>query len=218
MADTTLQDYVDFHLNSEETIKNDTVKLIANISGIVDPDSSEIAVRNSVKEMMRALVPTASWQFSNLTRKTHSSGREEVSLVASARVSEAENYALDRRAREASATSPMMNVVSVWADTSPPVEMVNVAETTLRRKLFVLAMKEQASFNELTEVGEKYRLHSIRYEANSNENIAAQMANSASIRNGKMSYGSGMDDDGMLANATKIMMRANVRLARTVLN
>ena len=75
----------------EQVVTNDTVRVTAHLVGMIPDDTSEQEMRESIRTMMRRFIDT-DWQFSNLIRKAHPSGREEISLTATSRVSEKENY------------------------------------------------------------------------------------------------------------------------------
>jgi len=220
VADQPILDTIEFYLLKEHTIVNDTVRLVALVSGTIDPDLSEVVVKENVRALMKRLIPSANWQFSGMTRGTHASGREELSVTATTRVSEAENYALERRARTASEAG--LTIASVYSDTTPPQSMVNEAESNLRKDLLRDTAKEIAALNEIARdmpgPGAPYRLHALTFETGGGPaNIQAMSVSNrggATMQAHAMNYGSGMGDDGTLGNATKVTMRARVRLGR----
>jgi len=214
MTDQPILDTIEFYLVKEHTIVNDTVRLVASVSGTIDPDLTEVAVKENVRALMKRLIPSANWQFSGMTRGTHASGREELSVTATTRVSEAENYALERRARAASEAG--LTIASVYSDTTPPQSMINEAESNLRKDLLRDTAKEMAALNEIARdmPGAPYRLHSLTFDTGGGVAAMSVSNRGATMQAQAMNYGSGMGDDGTLGNATKVTMRARVRLGR----
>ena len=102
-----------------------------------------------------------------MTRNSHRSGMEEITLTATSRVTESENYALDRRSRDVSTEGLTINSVSV--DTSPPATMIEEAESALRLMLLTKATKQLVAINEHLDSA-KYRLGDVEF-GNANNNM-----------------------------------------------
>jgi hypothetical protein len=220
MAVVPIQDTIDFVLSAEHTVVNTTVKMVATIASIITADMTEAKLKENIKEMMKKFVSDANWQFSGMTRNSHASGMEELTLIATARVSEAENYALDKRARDVSQEG--MSITGISTDPSPPASMIEEAEGLLRQRLLTKATKELGDLNNVMAVlaPNGYRINSVVFQTAGNEYANSRGVTMAATV-AKSSYGSGFGADmgggeDALGNAVKLTMRANVKLARVV--
>ncbi len=202
------EDIVDLSLSDEETVVNDTVKLLARVTAQIEPDEPPEALPARVREMMRKIVDTE-WKFSNMERGADKTGYERVELVASARVPERENHDLSGRAARASSRGLQVNQIE--ADTSIPAFMIEDAKKSLRVKIARKAVEEAEALGEALHV--EFRVHRLSFTANGSgggHKALRVMSASASA-----SYGN-PDDDGVLGNAQKVTMTASVTLARLV--
>src|ERR1041385_4825004 len=82
-----IQDTIEFVLIEEETVVNDTVKVTANLVGMVPQDSTEADLRNSIRSLLRNFIDIE-WQFSNIVRTGDPSGQERITLTATTRIPE----------------------------------------------------------------------------------------------------------------------------------
>lgn len=194
---------LEFSVNAEKTIVTDTIKLIAHITGLVSVTTTEDAFRSEIRATVKSLIDT-DWQFTNLVRTADDSGFEKVTVTATARVSENENYNLVNRARAASRQG--LTITEVEVDTTIPASKIEEAERELRADILQKVLGECAGINALN-IGE-YRVGRIQFGTTKNaysQNILATAA--------KVSYGSGFaTDDTTLGNASKISIVANVSL------
>lgn len=210
----TVLDTLEFSVKAETVLVNDTVKLLAQITALVAGDVTEEALRADIRETMQKFIATE-WQFANLSRSADPTGFERVTLTASARVSEKENYNLDGRARAASRKG--LQIASVQADTSIPAAKIEEAERKLRADIMVKVQNERAALNKLLGDSEQpYRLHRIAFGAlhdgTSRHARAGMMLEAATT---KSAYGSGFGgDDQTLGNASKLTMTAEIILGR----
>jgi len=218
MNSEIIQDTIDFTLRAEHTIVNKTVKLIATVVALVAGDTTEEALRADIKATMKKLIE-ADWQFSNMTRSADASGWERVTLNASVRVPESENYNLDNRAKEASRKG--LTITDVRVDTSVPYSMIEEAESDLRLVLIEKVHAERAKLERSLDAGSSYRIHSLSFShvASPSNNFSNSSAHTMAMVVGgsaKTAYGSGFSDDDTLGNASKISMQVSVSLARIV--
>ena len=209
-----IQDVIEFQLVAEETVVNDTVKITANLAGLVPLALTETELKDQLRDMMRRFISDATWQFSGLERRSHASGREEFALLATTRVSESENHGLDQRARDAAKAD--VRIASVSVDTAPPQVMVEDCEARLRISLLRKALEQRELINSVA--GDPpFRLHHLSYHTAAADLSRLTASNTRAIATmSAQSYGSGMDDEGNLGNALKLAMRATVKLARSV--
>lgn len=210
MANT--DDTIRLVLSAEETVVNETVKINAQISGMVTRERTEPKLREAIREMMERFI-SAQWQFAGLTRTAHNSGFEEISLVASARVPESENRALDKRRTEASRPDEGLTISKVTPDVSFPAALIEQTEQKLRLSIISKAKNEAAILG--TAMDRVYRIKRINFSDDkdvSSSNSYRMSAQSVS----KTSYGSGFGgsaDDDAIGNAQKLTLTATVILA-----
>jgi len=210
-----VQDTLSLNVSAEKTIVNDTVKLVATITAQVTPDEPPEVLPNRVREMMNRVVDTTKcegkWNFSNMQRSKDDTGYERVSLTATARVPESENYNLDGRVEKASQRGLVIN--DIQADTSVPSFMIEDAVKELRVMLAKKAREECAALSEALD--RPYRIQQISFGSSDYGGPKALRAMSASNAMGgsTQSYGTGAGDDGTLGNAQKVTLAANVTLA-----
>ena len=210
MAKTT-QDTIEFTLTAEETVVNSTVRIEANIDGMIAQDMAEQNLREVIRTIMRRFIET-DWQFSNMLRSSHKSGMEQVSLTATARVPESENYALDRRREEAARDHDWVKITAAQANTSPTAAQIAETQSKLRVTLVKKAQEECTVLSKAT--GDHYRLGSVLYGPvfDSTSNIRASSMG-VTAGSAKTSYGSGFDtDDDSIGNAVKLTMQATIQL------
>jgi hypothetical protein len=219
MSHNILQDSIQLTLTDEFTVINDTVKVVATVQALVQPNETDAALRGNIRETLRKLIDTDKWQISNLQRTADASGVERVSLTASTRVSESENSNLDNRAREAS--RPGLNISNVSVDTTTPRAKVEEAERSLRLALLEKARIEADEMNAVMGfIGQGYRVHQVSYSNNGSGNDYSNGMRSKGVMAmaaTATSYGSGFGDDDVLGNAQKLSMTAQIVLARVSL-
>lgn len=219
MTNQPLQDTITLDLSAEKVVVSDTVKIIATIAALVQPDKTDAELRADIRKMMKKLIETAEWQFSNLTRHADMTGHERVSLQATARVSETENVNLENRAREVS--TPGLTVSQVVADTSIPATMLEEAEQALRIDLLTKLNTELAKINEVmkSDITQPYRVYQVKFQRTATDYSNAIRSKGVTMT-AATSYGSGFggdDGDEALGNAQKITLHASCAFARHAL-
>lgn len=216
MARITTQDTIQLTLNAEQTVVNATIKVIAQIAALVQPTQTDAELRAEIRATMQKLIPDAEWQFSNLARGTDASGVERVTLTATTRVSEEQNSNLDNRARDAS--RPGLTITNVRVDSSIPQHMLDKARQDLRLDLLAKARDEVAKINEV--MGEDplsfqtYRVATVDFDSVAADHSNVRIKGAVMAAAAATSYGSGFSDEGVLGNAQKLTMTANITLAR----
>ncbi len=220
-------DTIEFTLFAEETVINDTVKIIASIDAIVTHGLTEAALKENIKDMVKRFIKETKnsagnpipvvWEFSEMVRSTHPSGMEQLSLKAKTRVHESDNFALTSRARDVSTDG--MNITSVFADTTPTAEMIENAESKLRLSIIEKTQRELAAINNVIGVIGTGRFHLNSINFDNNNSSAPLLSNNRSIAKtaSMSSYGSIFSDsenDGNIGNAVKLSMRADIVLRR----
>lgn len=210
------QDRIIFALTAEDTVVNDTVKIVAHIAvGGVTHDIDETHLRTSIRDMLGRFIK-AQWQFAQMNRAGDDSGLEKITLIASARVPEAENRALDQRRQDASLPNKGLRISKVTTDLTFPASLIEETEKRLRIEII---RKARAECNALSTAMERpYRIAKIEYDPQqtdtgySNSRSQAMMSVSA--------YGSGFSPEGgaddAIGNAQKRTMMATVTLANDV--
>ncbi len=222
-----IQDTITFNLSAEKTVVNDTVKVTATIVSMVTPDQTETKLKNEIRDMMGQFITPSKvtqWQFAGMQRERHASGYEQITLTATIRVPESENYSLDKRSRDVSKEG--MQIVNVNVDTAPPASMIEDAENELRLMLLEKATVQLEAINK--KLSAQYRIGNVglggasRSEfsnkfSNSTNNRMAIGATGASGPSG-FAYGSGFDDENTLGNAVKLTMIATVTLSTIIVS
>lgn len=217
MPKETIQDTIEFALLAEKTVVNKTVKLIAHIVAMIKSDTPEKTLTTNVQAMMMKFID-APWSFSNMQRSADQSGMERITLQASARVSESQNYSLDKRTRAVSTEG--LNITAVQADTTPPMSDIEKTESDLRADLLGKAIAEMAVINQA--MGVDYRVGRVTFE--SVNNAANFQLSNSSRGSGKtamaQAYGAGFGADMPggeegLGNAVKLTMQATIEYRRS---
>lgn len=208
--DHMLQDTISIGLTAETVVTNDTVKIVAKIVAQVQPGESQDALPARVREMMNKIVADADWKFSNVVRVEDATGFERVTLTASARVPEKENFLLEARCKEVSTLG--LRIASVEADISIPSSMIEQANRELRVKLASKAAEEAESLSKVIP-GEGYRVSDISFASASNTH---RVAKSLSYNATANYAGDGDTDAESLGNSQRVSMSANITLARIV--
>jgi hypothetical protein len=213
MPKEIVQDNIDFMLVAEETVVNNTVKMVATISGTLTSDLTEERLTANIRQMMQNLIKDAKWNYAGIKRSTNSSGLEVIDLQASARVSETENHGLEQRIREVS--KPGMSITSIIPDTTPPASMIEQCESKLRTSLLEKAKEELKVINET--MSDKFRIGTVSFQAIGQDNQWNLSGSALSNKTATaMSYGSHFDAEDSLGNAVKLTMRASISLRRIV--
>jgi hypothetical protein len=205
-----IQDTIEFVLIEEETVVNDTVKVTANLVGMIPQDSTEADLRNSIRTLLRNFIDIE-WQFSNLVRTGDPSGQERITLTATTRIPESENRALDRRREDASKQDAQLSIriISATTDTSPTQAQIDQTQRNLRLTLLKRAKEEAKTINQA--LGETlYRLGAVTLGPKLDPNVRGGQFAASNVAT--QAYGSGFDEAGSLGNAVKIAMQANVQL------
>ncbi len=209
-----VNDTLNFQLRDDKTVTSDTVKVIVIINALVEGETTEAALRIDIKKSLTAFID-AEWQINGIERTSDTSGYEKVSLRATARVNERENYNLDNRAKDVSRKG--LQFTSVQIDSTIPAHLLDAAEKELRSKLLAAAVAEAKELSEVA--GREYRVQQIAYQ---NDGAAVYrkspgaFAATAAVSNS--TYGGGFsDDEESLTNAQKISLSANIVLGTVVL-
>src|ERR1044072_772384 len=200
---TTVQDSVQFNLQTEEVVVNNTVKVTAQVTAVLAGDLTENTLRDGINETMQRFI-RADWQFANMIRSNQRSGVEQVDLIATARVPEAENYNLDRRREQASREG--LRIHSVNTDTRPTVKQIEETQSKMRRSLLVKAGKERDAINQTLE--EDYRLGEVVFDPDEEDTHRGQ----AIYGSGFASAQAASAEAGPIGNAVKLTMTARVTL------
>lgn len=204
-----VQDTVNLTLSAEEVVVNNTVKVIATVVGMIPDDMDEKKLRDSIRSLVKKFIET-DWQFSNITRSSHASGKEQITLVATARIPEKENYALDRRREEAARGHDLMRITAASTDTTPTTGQIEETQRKLRVAILKKAQDELKLINET--LGDEYRIGDVSFSSDFSSLASNTRAASAAALGGtKVAYGSSFDTaDDTLGNAVKLIMQATV--------
>ena len=216
MTINPIQDVVDISLSAEKTIVNDTVKIVATITAQVQKDEPPDALPGRVRSMMNKVIDLSKvekggWNFSNMQRTKDDTGYERVTLTATARVPETENYNLEFRAEGAS--QPGLVINEIQADTTIPTYMIEEAVSELRVILATKAVEEARKISEA--LGRTYRIQRLNF-GGGDYGGAKGLRTSNTMAASTMSYGTGSGDDGTLGNAQKVSLSATIALATLV--
>jgi hypothetical protein len=212
----SLEDTIRLRVSAEETVVNNTVKIVANISGMVTRDRTEPQLRESIRKMSNNFIPAADWQFAGLTRTADDSGLERIALIASARVPESENRALDKRRQEASMPDEGLTISRVTTDISFPSSLIEETERKLRLSIIAKALAEAEVLGKALD--RTYRIQTLDYVGDDDSDVDTrnyQLSNRMSASGAtKTAYGAGFrGDDDVIGNAQKLILTAIVTLA-----
>lgn len=219
----TPQDTIQFDLSGERSVVNPSVKWTASIVAVVTPEITEQALRQEIKNALGQFcsetlnedgksVPVV-WQFGGMQRQTHASGLEQVTVLATTRVHERDNHALDRRRRAASRDG--LSITAVHADTAPTNTMIQNAESDLRIDLLKRASDELVKINKVRttlSLGE-YRLGEVDFTPGGGGFYTAPKGGGQASNYAATMSESARGDDA-LGNAVKITINARVKLVR----
>lgn len=208
-----LQDSVTFTVSAQQTVTNDTVRIIADIACTVLPGKTETETKAQIHSVLRDFIPTAKWQQSGLSRSRDNTGVEKLSLTATTRVSETEYYSLDERADRASV--PGVKIARpIRIDIAPPDSMIEKAQGELRMALLDKILKQRDQIEE--RLG-KYRLGNIEfYDDSSTQQSNTRQAQMASSFSNASTYSGGGVADDIIGNTQRMTMHASVTLRRKV--
>lgn len=209
---TIEEDTITLKLSAEKTVTNTTAKVLAELTGMITRDRTEAEVKKLIHTVARKLIPTDDWQFANINRTAHPSGYEQITLIASVRVPEAENRALDKRRQEASRPDEGLTITRVSVDLSFPTSLIETTERELRLNVIAKALDEAKVLGDA--LGRTYRIKTINFDDDDdgrNYKISNRMSSDCGAT--KTPYGSGFRDDDVLGNAQKLTLTAVVTLA-----
>ncbi|GBQ98396.1 hypothetical protein AA23498_3217 [Acetobacter nitrogenifigens DSM 23921 = NBRC 105050] len=133
-------DTLTFSLADEQAIKHDTVKITVDVHALKGADTSEADLRLAMLEVVKAFIATDDWRLSQARRETQATGNETATVTATVRVHESENYGLKERAEQVS--RPGLTLAHPRVDASIPNDVVQAAESSLRKKLLEKAVHE----------------------------------------------------------------------------
>ena len=205
-----VNDTINFQLRDDKTVTSDTVKVIVVINALVEGETTEAQLRIDIKKSLLAFID-AEWQISGIDRAADTSGYEKVTLRATARVNERENYNLENRARDVSRKG--LQFTNVQIDSTIPNHLLDAAEKELRSKLLGLAVEEAKALSQVA--GREYRVQTINYQ-NDGAPVYRKSPPGAGVAMAAMSnatYGGfGDADDESLSNTQKISLSANIVL------
>ena len=123
-----------FDIKDDATITNNTIKVIANVTGVVGDDNKE-AVDQRIAAVASALFPNAEWAFSNYAEQGFTFYAQ-----ATTRVDAMENERLDERAESASTKTTEITIAQI--DQSIPQRQMRSEESDLRVRMIGLAKAE----------------------------------------------------------------------------
>ena len=201
------QDTITFQLRADTYVVSDTVKISVRINAAVPQNSTESELRIGFKEAMTKFIP-ADWKYHGMARSVDATGFEQVTLIASARVSETENYNLQGRADKVSRVGLKLTITSV--DNSVPQHMLENAEKELRAKILQDAKNECEEIKKLTE--RKFRVSSVNFN-NSGDAYTRKTPMTASYASVSSFEATGGAGDDSLANAQKVSLDAEIQLS-----
>jgi hypothetical protein len=208
-----LQDSLHFDISVETVVVSDTVKIQTRIDALVEDGKSDADLRSEIRSTLRSFIE-ADWQISNLSRYEDATGAERVSLDATVRVSEKENYNLQARADGVSRRG--LKISSVSVDASIPQDKIDEAHRTMRLNLLRKVRDEVAAIN--ADVGSAYRIHTISYHTHAAPRSSNVRAKAARATLECASFGGAASDsaDEALGNAQKLTLNGNIVLAQIV--
>jgi hypothetical protein len=206
-----LQDTIEFLMDAEEPVTNNTLKITVNVVGIIQPTMTEAALRQNINEMLDSFISGAKWHFSNLSRTSHASRMEEITVQATTQVAETENHGLDRRREQVSreGLSIQHHRVDMW----PPARLIEEAETRLRLAILKKAQQELTAINAAMET--TYRIGAVDFTPQIAQAPAPNIVMTTKRRpDGTANLSAPMDPGMALGHTVRLSMRARVVLRR----
>lgn len=137
-------------LDADTDVVNDTVKITATLVAMIGTDVTDRTLAQDIRDTLHRFIDTK-WSLSNPARQRDQSGYERVTVQATCRVPETENYSLDERRQTAS--KPGLQIASAFADTSIPMTMIRDAQRKLRMSLIERAREEADEVGKITNDG-----------------------------------------------------------------
>ncbi len=206
-------DTLTFSLNEERVVHNDTVRIVVRIFAQKNAGATEEALRSEIKQALLAFVDAPDWELSPARRETQPTGVETVSMTANVRVPETENHDLKARAEKVS--SPGLALSGPVADLTIPNDLLQAAESDLRRMLLGRALTEAAS---LSEPYGKLVVHAVAFGAitSAREPVPPGLVVRSAVPKTPAGPGGGAAEEDMAANAARMSMSATITLRRVV--
>lgn len=219
-------DTLTFTLTEEQIITNNTVKIVVSIHALKASNTTETELKSEIKQTVRSFIDTPDWQFSPPQRETQPTGNETITLIASVRVSESENYSLKERADRVS--RPGLTLSGPAVDNTNPNDLIQATGRELRMSILRRAMDEAIVMSEQCP---SLVLHNIQFgsiasdratpppSARPAEGAFAPPPTPAAVRYSSVgprapSAPKPSTEDIMTANSTRVHMTATVILRR----
>lgn len=204
-----VQDTISFQLRADTVVVSDTVRITVYINALVTTDTAEAALRRDIKDALTRFID-ADWSFNGLERSADESGFERVTIRATARVKETENYNLENRALAVSRQG--LKLANISADTGVPAVLLEKAEKALRAEIVTKAKEELAELIAIT--GRDYRIGALRF-ANQGDPYQRKVATAQSYTTANnMAFGAAgggaPESDDSISNAQKVSLAADV--------
>lgn len=175
MQQEKVQDDITIILKAQKTIVHETVRINVGISAQVASNTSETDFRSQIHSTLRDFIDTE-WKIQSIQRHKGSSNFEQVTVQATARVPEKENYQLSERATQLSCIG--FELINPTVDYSLTFDEIQSVNRGLRLSLFNQALQECDAYNEAQiESGGyqhgNYRVASSRFDADYNADYNA---------------------------------------------
>jgi hypothetical protein len=170
LKELKFQDDITLVLQAQKIIVHDTVRVNVSISAQVDPTQAESEFRGEIQKTLRKFIE-ADWKIQAIHRSKGTSKYEMVTVQATARVPERENYQLTDRANAVSRIG--FELLAPTVDYSLSFDEIQKINRELRLSLINQALEEcRAITDAYTKAGYKhyeYRVSSTRFDNGSTQ-------------------------------------------------
>jgi hypothetical protein len=166
-----IQDTITLVLNDQKIVVHETVRVNVGISAQVAPETSEADFRKEIQDTLKRFI-NADWKIQSISR-FKGNKYENVSVAATARIPETENYRLQERANEV--TRIGFELVNPNVDYSLTFDEIQAVNAELRQTLLRKALDEVTEINQtFREMGtpgirQIFRISNIRFDAGNNQ-------------------------------------------------
>jgi hypothetical protein len=139
-----IQDEIHLSLKTQKLIVHENVRVNVTIQAKVDPQEPESGFRSQINSTLKDFIETE-WKIQSIQRAMGTGRYEDVTVRATARVPEQENYQLSERANRLSRMGFELSLPTV--DYSLTFDEVQKINQELRSNLFRMAIEECHDFN-----------------------------------------------------------------------
>ncbi len=195
-------DRIHYVVQKEQWVISDSARVIVGVNANLTDEALD-QFQDKMNKNLAMLAKNASWHITQFNRNQDSSGLEQVSAQAEARIDNSTLAGL--RAKADKLSSPGIKYVIVDIQYGPSDEDIQKAKNTLRQKMYAAIEEEIRSLNKLYK--QDFFVNSIDFDLNSDFGSAPSPM--------LMKFSGGADNGAVPVNQ-KLVLQADVILAAKV--